>query len=91
MEPGPQIETAMPASTLHRSVPAPPTVGRVVHYFEHDTAPPLAAMIVAVHDDTCVNLCVFRASGRPSCETLTSIVRRSGHHRRDVWDWPERV
>lgn len=44
-----------------------PTVGRVV-WFYHEyrgefTPPPLAAMIVAVHSDYCVNLHVFGDSG----------------------------
>lgn len=55
-----------------------PTVGRVVHYHPYKGANalsrdeilnfgrgPLAAIVVHVWNDRCVNLCVFDSTGRP--------------------------
>ena len=48
-----------------------PTVGRIVHYWSAraDLGQPNAAMIVYVHNDTCVNLAVFDANGNHSGAT----------------------
>lgn len=51
-----------------------PTVGRIVHYYSTSTdewinrigSEPLAAIITAVHSDTCVNLTVFASYGDPA-------------------------
>jgi hypothetical protein len=41
-----------------------PTVGRIVHFYEHARAPVSAAIIAHVNEDT-VNLTVFSPSGVP--------------------------
>lgn len=41
-----------------------PTVGRVVwFYYEAEQMTQYAAIVTAVHSDTCVNLCVFDING----------------------------
>lgn len=59
-----------------------PTVGRVVHYVPNpaDMIPgarsgELAAIVAAVHDDRCVNLCVIDANGEPHGKTSVRLVQ----------------
>ncbi len=40
-----------------------PTIGRIVHYYDNRHCEAQAAMIVYVHSNECVNLCVFTNSG----------------------------
>lgn len=44
-----------------------PTVGRIVWFYENGgtLTQPLAAIITAVHNDFCVNLCAFSDGGAP--------------------------
>lgn len=74
-----------------------PTVGRIVHYFPQsgefgvhsNSTSPLAAVIVAVWGDECVNLKVF--CDGPHDHWLTSRLRRSaGSGDAGQWDWPAR-
>lgn len=54
-----------------------PTVGRVVWFYPSGAKPtdqPLAAMIVCVWSDTCVNLAVFDKSGNPMVNPPTSVL-----------------
>ena len=53
-----------------------PTVGRVVWFYPdryNQQAQPLAAVIAHVWSDTCVNLAIFDANGRPLAEPPTSV------------------
>jgi len=52
-----------------------PTVGRIVWY--HPPVPhmqPLAAIVAHVWSDTCVNLAIFDANGKPMSEPPTSVL-----------------
>ncbi len=51
-----------------------PTIGRIVWYYPNtgDEAP-LAAIIVCVHSDTCVNLAFFDEYGTACNETLVTL------------------
>lgn len=55
-----------------------PTVGRVVYFyppgFNAETDQPLAAIIAHVWSDTCVNLAIFDANGRPYPSPPTSVL-----------------
>ena len=54
-----------------------PTVGRVVWFYPADRLvqdAPLAAMVTAVHSDTCVNLAVFGRNGVPMSHPPTSVM-----------------
>ena len=55
-----------------------PTVGRIVHYYPKGVSEvdkrPLAAMIVCVWSDTCVNLAIFDRNGEPLQKPPTSIL-----------------
>lgn len=75
-----------------------PTIGRMVHYYppkESSSGPPLAAIIVCVWSDTCVNLAIFDKEGKPIEKPPTSIlliqegneVPSGGHY----CTWPPRV
>jgi len=50
-----------------------PTIGRVVWFYKFWAGQghkgPLAAIVTAVHSDTCVNLCAFGESGQSFGET----------------------
>lgn len=53
-----------------------PTVGRVVLFYPLDRHPneqPLAAIVVAVWGDRCVNLAVFKSNGVPMSHPPTSV------------------
>lgn len=59
-----------------------PTPGRIVHYYPSGSdnmtvigAEPLAAIIVGVWSDTCVNLCVFDTNGIPHQKTSVLLVQ----------------
>lgn len=74
-----------------------PTVGRVVHFFPATTdalyrnGEPLAATIVRVWSDTCVNLALF--DGEANLHRLTSVLlHQDGHERPDAGfaAWPAR-
>ena len=57
-----------------------PTVGRVVWYYPPNYLPgsdpgqPLAAIVACVWSDTCVNLAIFDADGRPMADPPTSVL-----------------
>lgn len=54
-----------------------PTVGRVVWFYPkgHNAASqPLAALVAHVWSDTCVNLAIFDANGKPMEEPPTSVL-----------------
>jgi hypothetical protein len=54
----------------------PPTVGRVVHYFESSSAhAPLAGVICHVHSETFVNLTVFMPNGEAIGRTSVQLVQ----------------
>jgi hypothetical protein len=65
-----------------------PTIGRIVHYHPYPGTQPEAAIVVAVHGDTCVNLSVCNAGGTWSTKTSVSEYAEgsAGEH----WAWPER-
>lgn len=60
-----------------------PSVGRIVHYVPHpdDMLPvvrrgdPLAAIVAAVHDAHCVNLCVIDGNGEHHSKTSVRLVQ----------------
>jgi hypothetical protein len=64
-----------------------PTVGRIVHYdsplFEEEKI--LPAMIIDVHNETCVNLQVFNGTGS-TFETSVFMGDSKGQ-----WHWPPKV
>mgnify|MGYP000190283694 FL=1 len=54
-----------------------PTIGRVVWFYPRGHQPnqqPLAAMVAHVWSDTCVNLVIFDANGRPMADPPTSVL-----------------
>lgn len=54
-----------------------PTVGRVVWYYPPGHQPheqPYAAIVAHVWSDTCVNLAIFNANGRPDPDPPTSVL-----------------
>lgn len=54
-----------------------PTVGRVVWFYPKgyvDGQEPLAAIVTHVWSDTCVNLAIFDANGRPLADPPTSVL-----------------
>ncbi len=54
-----------------------PTVGRVVWFYPKFHQPghqPLAAIVAHVWSDTCVNLAIFDANGRPMADPPTSVL-----------------
>lgn len=68
-----------------------PSIGRIVHYKAHGSpngqhlSEPRAAMVTKVHNDTCVDLCVFNPSGlffNQSC------IFGEGPGQ---WSWPTRI
>lgn len=70
-----------------------PSIGRIVHYQAYGTpggefpSVPRAAVIAAVHTDTCVDLVVLNPNGlffNTSCNY--SEEPKPGH-----WNWPPRV
>lgn len=88
-----------------------PSVGRIVHYVSHGTpvqpdgtqaftSEPRAAIITAVHNDTCVDLCVLNPTG---LFFNTSVLFHDGDaehadatpeqpvYRGGTWHWPPRV
>lgn len=68
-----------------------PTIGRIVHFKTRGSAdgvyPPtnFAGIITKVHNDTCVNLCVF---GETGLRFELNVVQGSGV---GEWHWPEFV
>lgn len=54
-----------------------PTVGRIVHYYppsDSNCSGPLAAMVVCVWSDTCVNLAIFDKNGVAMGKPPTSVL-----------------
>lgn len=68
-----------------------PTIGRIVHYraTNRDTEP-LAAIILSVHDDTTVDLNIFRA-GNLEFARNKSMAESYAKAEAGQWAWPERV
>lgn len=71
---------------------APPSVGRIVHYFDNDDevafTPPLAAIVTAVITTHTVALTVFGVDRPPYnvARVPASETPKAGH-----WCWPPRV
>lgn len=72
-----------------------PTIGRIVHYQAHGSpdgthkSVPRAAIITAVHNESCVDLAVFNPTGmffNSSCALDESETPRGG-----TWHWPPRA
>jgi surface antigen len=61
-----------------------PTVGRIVHFKNGEDVQ--AALIVAVHSDTSINLVSWNAGG--TATTYTSVSLGDGAH---MWSWPPRA
>lgn len=74
-----------------------PSVTRMVHYYptenEHLGAGPLAAIIVKVWSDVCVNLSIFPESGGGETvgKTSVTIAPEPGTPGPGTWVWPPRV
>ncbi len=53
-----------------------PTVGRVVWFYPKggESSQPLAALVAHVWSDTCVNLAIFDANGKPMMDPPTSVL-----------------
>ena len=73
-----------------------PSIGRIVHYTCQFTGEHLAAIIVRVWSDTCVNLRIFydgtnHGQVHPN-EWVTSVkYDESVNPQNQTWHWPERV
>lgn len=84
-----------------------PTIGRIVTFvqkknptYDGDCIVHLPAIIVAVHDDTCVNLQVFTDgsnsepgpnSNPPSAKWITDVTLDASEHPQPyTWHWPKR-
>lgn len=79
--------------------PIIPTVGRVVYFTPASTSPLIrdyksgvcAALVTAVHNDNCVNLAVFDASGnqyaRRSVCHVSTVTADDDVKKYDTWDW----
>jgi len=50
-----------------------PTIGRVVYFYNDSNLNPKAAIIAAVHTDTCINAAIFDSNGKPIADPPTSI------------------
>ena len=76
-----------------------PAIGRIVHF--HDLTSPtgagmpyvdtFAAIITAVHSDTCVNLTIFYPNGDTRGVSSVSLDGDVGTHTPYSWSWPPRV
>ena len=79
------INEPVPSETLI----APPSVGRIVYYYDEVAfAPPLAAIVTAVFTTHTVALTVFGADRSPYnvARVPASETPKAGH-----WCWPPRV
>lgn len=69
-----------------------PSVGRIVHYYSYGTprggfkSAPRAAIVVEVHSDTEVTVCVLNPSG-----IFFNKVAYSAEPKAGCWSWPPRV
>lgn len=52
-----------------------PSVGRIVLYRDSEQAAECAAIVVNVHSDRMVNLCVFQTDGSPEPKTSVQLVQ----------------
>lgn len=69
-----------------------PSIGRIVHFVLDSTKSPIAAIIVAVWTDTCVNLRIFRDGSNTQPEWQTSkIFDDSETPASGTWHWPPKV
>lgn len=72
-----------------------PTVGRIVHFHVEDGSTPVAAIIIRVHSEDCVDLALFPPG--PETHSAASIRRTSVSFEGIVeggsafWRWPPRV
>lgn len=66
-----------------------PTIGRIVHYHPNPGEPPEAALVIAVHSDTTVNLQVCNAAGTWS--TKSSVPVYAEGQAGQFWAWPPRA
>lgn len=67
-----------------------PTVGRIVHYW-YGKSEPRAAIITAVHSDTCVNLTTFLADGGTEPQTSVVFIHDDDTHTdQPCCRWPKR-
>lgn len=85
-----------PIGEVHQAHPTP-TPGRIVNYHAHVddpggvTHPVQAALINAVHSDTCVSLHVFTPLGEDTYGR-TSVVRQdAAGDEAGTWSWPKRT
>lgn len=71
-----------------------PSIGRIVHYYPHDgdrfgeTGEPIAAVVVRVWTDECVNLRLL--TDTTDTPWITS-VRYDESHAECSWSWPPRA
>lgn len=61
-----------------------PSIGRIVHF--NNAGIPNAAIIIAVHSDTCVSLSACNSSGTWSSHTSLELGDAPGS-----WCWPPKV
>jgi len=70
-----------------------PSIGRIVHYVAYGTPggeykpEHRAAVVTAVHSDTCVSLCVLNPTG---LFFQTSLLQDETDKKSGSWHWPER-
>lgn len=66
-----------------------PSIGRIVHV-ANEAGSPCAAIVTAVHSETCINVTKFNIEG--GITHVTSLVKVSDAPKGTVdWNWPPRV
>lgn len=73
-----------------------PSIGRIVHFVNDPTQPPIAAIIVAVWTDTCVNLRIFQDGSNTQPTQFSEWVTSSTYDENTTpvartWHWPPKV
>ncbi len=65
-----------------------PSIGRIVHFLVDNSGvlESRAGIIVAVHNDECINVVHWNAGGTASCATSVLVGTAAG-----CWCWPPRV
>lgn len=69
----------------------PPTVGRIVHYYDRTDSAPLAGMVAAVFDDGVVNLAVVNGDGTTGPRLKVPHHDGGSSVQAHSWRWPARA
>ncbi len=69
-----------------------PSIGRIVHFHASKDAPAEAAIVIAVHSDTCINVSKCNAAGTWSSQTSVLLADSGGEgYTGSFWAWPPKV